>query len=339
MNARRAAALLVLTLASAGCANSDPANKTAEPANKAAETTTSERSATTSQRATETSRTTRSEAASPNDERAIRRLNWREVIDATPGITIDESSTEEYNQPYIGYANTSLYGYVEIDSVEFADLDGDGVEEAFLPVWSGGTAGGTGLLAYRLDPASGDPLLVGPTEFYDSFGYKTWFDITDDTLTVTEVTGNGWEANCCWSGTVSREFRLRGGALEQVGDAHEQGEPFARSMTVERFYQFVADGEYELAYDQLSPSFQAENPFPKWRDGYTTTTALDYHVAEPESDDAPVQIVLRATDTTDGESITHTYTGEWTLTYSVDQHQWLLDHADIQLGGEFPTDE
>jgi hypothetical protein len=334
MNARRAAALLVLTLASAGCANSDPANKTAEPANKAAETTTSERSATTSQRATETSRTTRSEAASPNDERAIRRLNWREVIDATPGITIDESSTYEYYRPNIAYADTGLYGRVETDSVVYVDLDGDSIEEAILPVWPGLASCGDGMLIYRLDLSSHRPELVGPRSFYDEFA-QSRFAVTGSRLVITTIAYNDWQPGC-GPGVVSREYQLRDGNLEQVGATTETGQPSARQYTIEHFYYLLADGQYEEAYNHLSPGFKAENPFPTWRQSYASTTSITYQVSEPESDDAPVAVVLDVVDSAKGEMV---LSGRWTLTYSVAAHQWLLDSNDFPLGGEFPIDE
>lgn len=334
--------LLLLPVVLAGCGDQakEPAAQAPGTSKASARVSTSEPS-TGDSTATSASAPDTTEAGSTANEPALRRLNWREVIENTPELSLDEELSEDYNEPYVEYPGTQLYGYVTIADIAYADLNDDGVEEAVLPLYSGGTAGGTGVLVYHRDPRSGLAVLVGPESFYDSFGYKTYFEITDGDLHINEVAGNGWEANCCWSGLVTRRFTLRADELVQLGDTVEQGIPGAQTYTVEHFYDLLSAGEYATAYDQLSPRFQAENPFPEWRRGYDSTTNIEYEVGDATDDieaGDPVSIALRATDTSDGESVTHTYAGVWTLIYSTDKHQWLLDHAEIQLGGEFPAE-
>jgi len=42
---------------------------------------------------------------------------------------------------------------------------------------------------------------------------------------------------------------------------------------------------------------------------------------------------LSTPDTSAGGDLKRTFTGVWTLVYSTAKHQWLLDTAEVQLGG------
>jgi hypothetical protein len=262
----------------------------------------------------------------------IKRTDWLAQLRATPGFSVDTTSPNTSpSQPYINisYAST-LSGYAVLDSITYGDISGDGFDEAIVAVYSGGTAGNTGLLVYQQDAAN-RIALVGPNEFYTSFGYKTNVRIDNGDLVVGNVASAGWEPNCCQSGFVERRFRVVNGRLAQQGQAVEGGYLGARGLTIEHFYSLINEKNFDTAYQFTTPAFQAREPFDKWKNGYASTKSV---VAEstPNDQAGPVKFKLTAVDTTPSGDLTRTYTGVWTLEYSTAKHQWLLDRAEVQLG-------
>ena len=263
----------------------------------------------------------------------IKRTDWLAVLRATSGFSVDTTSpSTSATQPYvnISFAPT-LGGYAVLGSVTYGDISGDGFDEAIITLNSGGTAGNTGLLVFQQDAAS-KITLAGPNEFYSSFGYKSYGQIDKGDLVIGNVVSAGWEPNCCQSGFVERRFRLINGRMTQQGQATEAGSLGARSMTIEHFYSLISAKKFDDAYKFTTPAFQAREPFDKWKSGYATTKSVEAQSTVSEQA-GPVKFKLTAVDTTPTGDLTRTFTGVWTLIYSTAKHQWLLDTAEVQLGG------
>jgi hypothetical protein len=267
-------------------------------------------------------------------ERAdIKAIDWLATLRSAPGFSVDTvSPSTSAKQPFVNITYApALAGYAILDSVVYGDISGDGFDEAIITVFSGGTAGNTGVLVFRLDAAN-KLSLVGPNAFYTSFGYKTYARVDNGDLVVGNVVSAGWEPNCCQSGYVERRFRIAAAGMAQQGAAVESGYLAARSNTIEHFYATISAKQFDAAYQFTTPAFQAREPFDKWKTGFASTKSVSAQATSTDQP-GPVKFKLTAVDSTAGGDLTRTYTGVWTLVYSAAKHQWLLDTAEVQLGG------
>ena len=339
MHAGRALTLAVPIIAVvaliAGCGGNDdgastvtlpPLASTTRPASTATTAPATTAAATTRSPATTRVATTAARAD-------IKRTDWLSMLRSTSGFSVDTTSpSTSATRPYVNVSYApALAGYAILDSVAYGDISGDGFDEAIITVYSGGTAGNTGVLVYQLD-ASNKVSLVGPNEFYAAFGYKAYGQVDNGDLVVGHVVSAGWEPNCCQSGFIERRFRITGGRIIQQGQAVEAGYLASRSNTIEQFYALISAKQFDAAYQFTTPGFQAREPFDKWKSGFASTKSVEAQVTSTEQA-GPVKFKLTAIDATPTGDITRTYTGVWTLVYSSTKHQWLLDTAEIQLGG------
>ena len=258
----------------------------------------------------------------------LRDVDWTVTLGSDPAVTIDPTAFRPLGEagPYVkvavpGARNALLEGYALTDSVEFADLDGDGADEAIIPVYSGGTAGLLGFMLYR--EATPAPKLV-----LVETGYKLGFTIEGRQLVIHRPNYVGFEPNCCPSSTTRTTTVLEGDKLVVVTAETEPND--VQEATVWAFYNAIEDRRYEDAYAFYTPAFQAANPFDRWKAGYATTQSIEVQTS-PGPVPTEVLIELTATDTRPGGgAVTRTYRGAWTLVWSSDQKRWLLDRARIE---------
>ena len=85
----------------------------------------------------------------------LRQVDWRFVLTNDPSITLDPDAYQPPVDmgPYINVSGPNqtgdtLAGYADVEDVLYADLDGDGTEEAVIPVESGGPGGSFGFMLY-----------------------------------------------------------------------------------------------------------------------------------------------------------------------------------------------
>jgi hypothetical protein len=258
----------------------------------------------------------------------LRNVNWLTVLSNDPAITIDPTAFQPPGEsgPYIkaqvpGSRTELLEGYALIDSVEYADLDGDGADEAIIPVSSGGTAGLLGFLLFR----EGTP---APKLAVTETGYKMSFTVEGQRLAIYRPNYVGFEPNCCPSSTTRTLTRLDGDRLVVIATETEPND--VQEVTVWAFYAALQDGRFEEAYDFYTPAFKAANPFDRWKAGYATTQSIEVETS-PGATPAEVRILLTATDSTPGGgSVTRRFRGTWSLVWSAEQKRWLLDRARIE---------
>lgn len=259
---------------------------------------------------------------------SLRNVDWVAVLGADPAVTIDPTMFQPPGEPgpYVkislpGTRIGVLEGYALIDSVEYADLDGDGPEEAIIPIYSGGTAGLLGIMLYREGTPAPQLALV-------ETGYKLGFTIEGRRLVLHRPNYIGFEPNCCPSSTTSATTVLEGNRLVVVSTETQPND--VQEATVWAFYNALQDRRYEDAYGFYTPTFQAANPFDRWKAGYATTQSLDVQTS-PGAVPTEVLIELTATDSTPGGgTVTRRFRGAWTLVWSGDQKRWLLDRARIE---------
>jgi hypothetical protein len=259
----------------------------------------------------------------------LRQIDWRAVLANDPTITIEPNAYPLPRDvgPFISVAAPGsqqggiLEGYVSIDDIQYADLDGDGAEEAVLDVESGGTGGSFGFMLYREDAPAPTRVLIYP-------GYKLSTRVDGGHLVVSEPNYIGFEANCCPS-SITRTTTVLSG--EQLVTIATETEPFpVQEPTVWAFYQALSEKRYEDAYGFLSPAFQANNPFDRWKAGYATTQNIE---VDTKTGATPSEVLIDLTSTDlqpGGGTISHRFRGTWTVIWSVDEKRWLLDNARIE---------
>lgn len=258
----------------------------------------------------------------------LRQVDWLAVVQFDPNIALDTSAypLPGGNWPFIETPVTdapdeTLSGYAMVDAVVYGDLDGDGAEEAVVPVDSGGTGGMLGFLLFReADPA---PKLV-----LVKSGYKLGVSVEENQLAISEPHYVGFEANCCPSATVRTLNTLQGDRLVTLTTETTPND--VQEPTVWSFYAAVGDRRYDEAYEFLSPAQQASNPFDRWKAGYANTQSIEVETA-PGSTPNEVRIVLTSVDSRPGGgTVTQRFAGTWTLIWSAEQKRWLLDKPSIR---------
>jgi hypothetical protein len=258
----------------------------------------------------------------------LRQVDWLSVLSNDPAVTVDPTAVRPPGavEPYVrvaapGSQAGTLAGYAMIDDVAYGDLDGDGAEEAVLPVFSGGTAGTIGFLLYG--EGSPDPRLV-----LVETGYKLGLVIDGGSLVIYRPNYVGFEANCCPSSSTRTVNVLEGDQL--VALATDVRPNDVQEPTVWAFYQALSNRRYEDAYAFYSPALQASNPFDQWKAGYAATQSIEVQTS-PGPTPSEVLIDLTATDARpDGGTVRRRFRGAWTLIWSAEQKRWLLDQARIE---------
>lgn len=168
----------------------------------------------------------------------------------------DQSIRSTDWEALIGVQNMPLPHYL-LDSIAYADLNGDGVEEAILPYYSGGTAG---ILYFSIfcQTASG-PVEVGRVD-----GYKAGIDLQDGYLIRTTTLYAGWEPNCCPGGLLLTGYTLRGAVLEPVAE-WRMGDTSMAGWMLSRYFSSWRLQRYLDSYRLLDDAIRARVPYSEWR--------------------------------------------------------------------------
>lgn len=257
---------------------------------------------------------------------AIRQTDWAKVLQNDPQLK-QEQPFEPFKIYISVKAADTVTGAPDLDNIVYVDMDKDGLEEAGIPLISGGTAGNTGFLLYRY--AQPAPRLVGWQE-----GYKQGLKAVDGKLVSTNALYSGWEPNCCPSGYSTITYSLTGDKLA-VASSRSDGYVEAQPPTVTQFYDLISAGELKDAYAFLSASYQKANPYDKWAAGFATTEKVTAEAVADKSAPNTVKVNLESTDSTNGGGhVTKKFSGTWKLAWNADRKGWLLDEPKItEVGG------
>ncbi|HEY7062387.1 MAG TPA: hypothetical protein VII06_12990 [Chloroflexota bacterium] len=263
----------------------------------------------------------------------LQAVDWLAVLAAEPGVQAGVDCPPGFGGRgpclQVPLAGDVMVGYPLVDNVLYGDLDGDGRDEAVIPVFSGGTAGNIGFLVYQ--EAAPRPRLVASQS-----GYKIGLRIADGQLIVDQPYYFGGDPNCCPTALNRTPYRLVGGAL--VGGAETRLRPddaaerplAPAEVVVLGFYNALDRHALSDAYAFLTPSFQSANPFDAWAAGYQTTEEI---AVETRAGASPteVAVTLRTVDHDPPDRReTRDWAGVWRLASSADAPLGLLlDQATI----------
>jgi len=258
-------------------------------------------------------------SAAPPDQ-SIRSTDWEAMLGAQP---------------------TALPGYV-FDWIKYADLDGDGVEEALVPYHSGGTAGIYYYTVFRQTAS-------GPVEVGGAGGEEVGVAMQDGYLVAQTFVRAGWEANCCASGKLLTGYTLRGDVLEPVAQWHMGDTSMARWM-LSLYFSIWDQQRYPNAYTFLDDSIRAQVSFDQWRQDRQHIEPDDVEISftpplTTTDTLQPLGTVLTATITMTGQYTppggrpeTRYYTGTWPIAYRPFALEYTNGHVHESYGWVILTD-
>ncbi len=202
---------------------------------------------------------------------------------------------------------TAISGYAAIFDALYADLDGDGNEEAVIRVESGATAGTLGLLLFSGSPPA--PLLLAAVP-----GYRMAVWLEGGALVTSQPLTFGFEASCCPTGLEATTWRLSGKALTPAATrlfttGEGMREATLPELVVTAFYRALAQGRFEAAYWFLGEAYQAAHPFDTWREGYAATRSIAVETRPGPADDTVAVTIT----TVDEPGVTRRFAGIWWL--------------------------
>ncbi|MFN8532128.1 MAG: hypothetical protein U0556_01100 [Dehalococcoidia bacterium] len=249
----------------------------------------------------------------------LRTVDWNKTINDDPNFTYAPMpSVSGIQGRFIESKDGTLSGFAQPQQVSFGDISGDGRDEAFVPLRRDGPAGTTGLLVYRTSDRG--PLLAGTIS-----GTMLSYEPKNGALTVLSASRAGWEDGCCPSGLLERTYRVENGALKLL-DERITPRDRARLPTVLRYYKLVGERKLDEAYALLSPTYQQANPRQSW-ETETRRTELIQITARDQNDGA---VAVDVSETETNSPTTRRATVVWTLVWSAEQRQWLLDRAEVR---------
>jgi hypothetical protein len=249
----------------------------------------------------------------------IRSTDWARVLESDPQLRAEQVEGKLYVN--VAAQDAQMGGHPVFDAIVYVDMDGDGSEEAAVPLNSGGTAGDIGFLVYQ--QATPAPMLVAWQT-----GYKLNLGFEDGQLVVSNALYTGWEANCCPSGLRYTTYTLNGGQL-QVTATRDEPNTGMQIAAVERFYSLLNSGDLVAAHALFDDNYRQANPYDAWAAGFANTVNIEATVSVDSAPDT-VQVSLTTIDQgADGAQITRRFAGTWRLVWSPTLPGWSLANPQI----------
>ncbi len=267
-----------------------------------------------------TTAATTSAASGQTQAQAIRSTDWNATFKADPKITFEQTAL---GLNLVLSGTDKISGIPQLKDIVYIDLDGDGVEEAAIPLFSGGTAGNIAFLVYKY--AKPYPTL---TDYQD--GYKLYLKAENNRLVVGQPVYGSWEPNCCPGGEMYNSYLLKAGKLSQVSETSE-GFSEAAPGVVTAFYNFLNDKKFQEAYNLLGASYQKANPYAQWQTGFASTEQVKATATLADKANKVVQVAITSVDKgAAGQKINKTFSGTWKLTWNTTSKAWEMSEPNIK---------
>ena len=152
---------------------------------------------------------------------------------ATQRLTLEQLRNAEYRLPLIGEADTAIqledgegsiaygegaterdYAGIDGDTVAFGDLDGDGIADAAVVLFTSGGGSGTFKHLVAVLDRDGDPVQAARAYLGDRVPVRS-LTITSGRIVAETVTHRSGDGLCCPTLAITRDFALRGGELAE----------------------------------------------------------------------------------------------------------------------------
>ena len=247
-------------------------------------------------------------------------------IISVPGLSADASKPAATGLgPWITVREGGAAGYADLGRATLTDLSGDGHAEAVVGLVAGAGQPGTGLVV--LGPGEGAPRLVGDSAFYASFGFAARGTVESGELVVRHNVGAGWEPPCCYSGEVTRRYRVVEDRLIETSPAFEVGNLVAKGFTVDHFYALINARNYEGAYALMTTVERERTKASLWPTIWSGGSQISVNIlSTPRADGLfPFRLLIAGDD-----GGVQAWQGGVGLVYNPKLHSWLIDLLSLQ---------
>ncbi|MCY4114092.1 MAG: hypothetical protein OXG33_09180 [Chloroflexi bacterium] len=168
----------------------------------------------------------------PNSER----FDWESPIASTmttQRLTLEQLRNAEYRLPLLGEENTPIrledgegsiaygegaterdYTGIDNDTVAFGDLDGDGIADAAVVLFTSGGGSGTFKHLVAVLDRDGEPVQAARTYLGDRVPVRS-LTIAGGRIVAETVTHRAGDGLCCPTLEITRDFALRDGKLAE----------------------------------------------------------------------------------------------------------------------------
>lgn len=217
------------------------------------------------------------------------------------------------------FEKSLAYGYPG-EYITYGDLNGDGIEEAVVPFFTGGSIGSCSY-AVLSKSARGIKTIYLASDCVNPF-------IENDTLNVIRGYNVGYEPNHMGQSSVTLKYRFHGEKIVRL-DSQAYGNVRFADYAVQEFYKRLEAKNYEAAYRLLSAAYRRKHPYKKWLEGYKYTSSTSSYVGDINEKDTTVEVSVVAVDAPSSDSFTR-YEGYWKLIWAGLEQGFLLDEPKIR---------
>ncbi len=208
----------------------------------------------------------------PNSER----FDWEAPMDSAmtmQRLTPEQLRNAEYSLPLLGEEDTAIrladgegsiaygegatereYAGIDNDAVAFGDLDGDGIADAAVVLFTSGGGSGTFKYLVAVLDRDGEPVQAARAYLGDRVPVRS-LAITGGRIVAETVTHRAGDGLCCPTLEITRDFALRGGEMAErqalVIESPLPGETVASGVEVRGTTTMhpSSDGLRYLVYD------------------------------------------------------------------------------------------
>lgn len=241
-------------------------------------------------------------------------VDWTKAISEDPELAKAEMPNfSTISGTFVQTRDEKVKGFAQTRNVTYGDMNGDGRDEAIVPLLQDGPAGIAGILIYQ---ASGR----GPALVAAIGGRNLNYEFQGDKLQVLEAVWAGWEGSCCPSSVKETLYTLDNGSLRQLS-SKLAGRPEARIPTVIQYYDYINKNQFKQAYAFLTPEARQALPYDQWMASYQQDQLVTM-----TAKDIPNSMAISALVTVNpaGTRATEQRTVIWDMTWSESAKQWLM---------------
>ena len=260
---------------------------------------------------------------------------WNDVVASDPNLVASTDGVGTVRYRYVGpNGGTSTFAQepsiVASADVSFADVSGDGVDEALLPV--AGSHGPLALLVYYAT-STGPRLAEADESFWSVGGSKLGgrtesYEVRDGHIVRMAGVYSEHDLGCCPSGRVTTTYVLVGHRLVEAAPPSVVGSEQGWASASNRFVTSVVGGRYDDAYALFAPTVQAEIPADQWRQRFAATRTA--FVQLDNGKDGQAAVVLTTVDKQGAALVVRQQRGDIRFGYHADARRWLIDELALR---------
>jgi hypothetical protein len=259
---------------------------------------------------------------------------WDAVVASDPNLRAVTAPDGTPRYRYVG-PNADGSNFAEEPSVvmtaqvSFADISGDGVDEAFVPV-VGSHGPYTVLVYYASD--TGPRSAEAATRFWSAGGWVVAgrtesFELRGGRLWRTAGVYSELDLGCCPSSRVTTSYKLVEHRLVEAELADVAPAEQGWVSTSTRFATSINSGRYEDVYAVFGAPATAQISADQWRDRFAPTRAAFVQIEDGKNGSAP--IVLTTVDEQSGALVVRHERGEIRFAYLHDSRRWVVSALEL----------